>query len=99
MISGRPPIGAVSDLPSTSPPLSMCLFLEMEEEEETFCFADSTRFITDPDFCYQEFARREEDHFQVFRVQVGLIYLLIEVGYYPALTILRFKSESKINKC
>lgn len=52
-------------------------FLEMEEEEETFCFADSTRFITDPDFCYQEFARREEDHFQVFRVQVGLIYLLM----------------------
>uniref|UniRef100_A0A3Q3QN00 Uncharacterized protein n=1 Tax=Monopterus albus TaxID=43700 RepID=A0A3Q3QN00_MONAL len=28
-----------------------------------------SRFITDPDFCYQEFARREEDHFQVFRVQ------------------------------
>ncbi|TNM99176.1 sestrin-3 [Takifugu flavidus] len=39
------------------------------EEEETVCFADPTRFITDPDFCYQEFARREEDHFQVFRVQ------------------------------
>uniref|UniRef100_A0A3Q1BCM2 Uncharacterized protein n=2 Tax=Percomorphaceae TaxID=1489872 RepID=A0A3Q1BCM2_AMPOC len=33
------------------------------------CFADPSRFITDPDFCYQEFARREEDHFQVFRVQ------------------------------
>lgn len=34
------------------------------------CFTDPTRFITDPDLCYQEFARREEDHFQVFRVQV-----------------------------
>lgn len=36
-------------------------------------FADLTRFsrfTTDPDFCYQEFARREDDHFQVFRVQV-----------------------------
>uniref|UniRef100_A0A672H0J8 Si:zfos-80g12.1 n=1 Tax=Salarias fasciatus TaxID=181472 RepID=A0A672H0J8_SALFA len=42
---------------------------DMEEEEEILCFADPSRFITDPDFCYQEFARREEDHFQVFRVQ------------------------------
>lgn len=36
-------------------------------------FADLThfaRFTTDPDFCYQEFARREDDHFQVFRAQV-----------------------------
>uniref|UniRef100_A0A667ZEC3 Sestrin 4 n=1 Tax=Myripristis murdjan TaxID=586833 RepID=A0A667ZEC3_9TELE len=39
------------------------------EEEEMMYFADPSRFITDPDFCYQEFARREEDHFQVFRVQ------------------------------
>lgn len=46
------------------------LFLDMEEEEEMIFFADLTRFITDPDFCYQEFARREDDHFQVFRVQV-----------------------------
>uniref|UniRef100_H3DHD5 Sestrin 4 n=1 Tax=Tetraodon nigroviridis TaxID=99883 RepID=H3DHD5_TETNG len=42
---------------------------EMEEEEETLCLADPTRFTTDPDFCYQEFGRREDDHFQVFRVQ------------------------------
>lgn len=42
----------------------------MEEEEEMIFLADLTRFITDPDFCYQEFARREDDHFQVFRVQV-----------------------------
>ncbi|XP_029917905.1 sestrin-3 [Myripristis murdjan] len=42
---------------------------DMEEEEEMMYFADPSRFITDPDFCYQEFARREEDHFQVFRVQ------------------------------
>uniref|UniRef100_A0A3Q3JP12 Uncharacterized protein n=1 Tax=Monopterus albus TaxID=43700 RepID=A0A3Q3JP12_MONAL len=35
--------------------------------DEMICFADPSRFITDPDFCYQEFARREEDHFQVFR--------------------------------
>lgn len=50
--------------------LSSSLFLDMEEEEEMICFSDPSRFITDPDFCYQEFARREEDHFQVFRVQV-----------------------------
>uniref|UniRef100_A0A8C2FS63 Si:zfos-80g12.1 n=1 Tax=Cyprinus carpio TaxID=7962 RepID=A0A8C2FS63_CYPCA len=31
--------------------------------------ADPSRFVTDPEFGYQEFARREEDHFQVFRVQ------------------------------
>uniref|UniRef100_A0A8C6NHW2 Sestrin 4 n=1 Tax=Nothobranchius furzeri TaxID=105023 RepID=A0A8C6NHW2_NOTFU len=37
--------------------------------EETICFADPSRFVTDPDFCYQEFARRDEDHFQVLRVQ------------------------------
>ncbi|KAF7654118.1 hypothetical protein LDENG_00073750 [Lucifuga dentata] len=42
---------------------------DVEEEEEMVCLADPSRFITDPDFCYQEFARREEDHFQVFRVQ------------------------------
>nr|XP_019941976.1 PREDICTED: sestrin-3-like [Paralichthys olivaceus] len=42
---------------------------DMEEEEEIICFADPSRFITDPNFCYEEFARREEDHFQVFRVQ------------------------------
>lgn len=42
---------------------------DLEEEEEVICFADSSCFITDPDFCYQEFARRDDDHFQVFRVQ------------------------------
>uniref|UniRef100_A0A665XDQ8 Si:zfos-80g12.1 n=1 Tax=Echeneis naucrates TaxID=173247 RepID=A0A665XDQ8_ECHNA len=41
----------------------------MEEEEETICFTDPSCFITDPEFCYEEFAHREEDHFQVFRVQ------------------------------
>uniref|UniRef100_A0A3Q3W454 Uncharacterized protein n=1 Tax=Mola mola TaxID=94237 RepID=A0A3Q3W454_MOLML len=49
---------------------SQALQQTMEEEEEVICFADPTRFITEPDFCYQEFARREEDHFQVFRVQL-----------------------------
>lgn len=56
-----------------SPPLSLLssfLFLDLEDEEEMMCFADPSRFITDPNFCYQEFARKEEDHFQVFRVQV-----------------------------
>ncbi|XP_036380369.1 sestrin-3-like [Megalops cyprinoides] len=42
---------------------------DTEEEEEVACAADPSRFITDPEFGYQEFARREEDHFQVFRVQ------------------------------
>ncbi|XP_034037480.1 sestrin-3 [Thalassophryne amazonica] len=42
---------------------------DTDEEEEMIYFADPVRFITDPDFCYQEFARREEDHFQVFRIQ------------------------------
>uniref|UniRef100_A0A3B3VFQ3 Sestrin 4 n=1 Tax=Poecilia latipinna TaxID=48699 RepID=A0A3B3VFQ3_9TELE len=45
------------------------LFLDVEDEEEMLCFADPSRFITDPDFCYQEFARRDEDHLQVLRVQ------------------------------
>ncbi|MFT7802147.1 sestrin-3-like [Arapaima gigas] len=40
-----------------------------EEEEEVTCDADPSRFVTDPEFSYQEFARREEDHFEVFRVQ------------------------------
>lgn len=56
------------------PLLSSSLFLDMEEEEEMICFSDPSRFITDPDFCYQEFTRREEDHFQVFRVQVRTWY-------------------------
>ncbi|XP_072293640.1 sestrin-3 [Eucyclogobius newberryi] len=42
---------------------------DLEEEEEVICFTDSSRFITDPDFCYQEFARRVEDPYQVLRVQ------------------------------
>ncbi|XP_078810185.1 sestrin-3 isoform X5 [Oryzias latipes] len=42
---------------------------DTEEEEEMICFADPSRFITDPDFCYQEFSRREEDRFQVLRIQ------------------------------
>ncbi|TNN47302.1 Sestrin-3 [Liparis tanakae] len=42
---------------------------DIEEEEEMMCFTDPTHFITDPDLCYQEFARREQEHFQVFRVQ------------------------------
>uniref|UniRef100_A0A8C7X0W4 Sestrin 4 n=1 Tax=Oryzias sinensis TaxID=183150 RepID=A0A8C7X0W4_9TELE len=52
-----------------SSPLSSSLFLDTEEEEEMICFADPSRFITDPDFCYQEFSRREEDRFQVLRIQ------------------------------
>lgn len=69
-----------------SPLLSSCLFLDMEEEEEMICLADPMRFITDPDFCYQEFARREEDHFQVFRVQVRTLctsrWVLLSVYLY-----------------
>lgn len=51
-------------------PVTDSLFLDVEDEEEMLCFADPSRFITDPDFCYQEFARRDEDHLQVLRVQV-----------------------------
>uniref|UniRef100_A0A672NN32 Sestrin-3-like n=1 Tax=Sinocyclocheilus grahami TaxID=75366 RepID=A0A672NN32_SINGR len=36
-------------------------------EDEAMFSADPSRFVTDPEFGYQEFARREEDHFQVFR--------------------------------
>ncbi|XP_061900244.1 sestrin-3 isoform X1 [Entelurus aequoreus] len=42
---------------------------DVEEEEEMIYLADPSRFITDPDFYYQEFTRRDDDHFQVFRVQ------------------------------
>ncbi|XP_016423383.1 sestrin-3-like [Sinocyclocheilus rhinocerous] len=42
---------------------------DVEEEDEAMFSADPSCFVTDPEFCYQEFARREEDHFQVFRVQ------------------------------
>ncbi|XP_054648572.1 sestrin-3 isoform X4 [Dunckerocampus dactyliophorus] len=42
---------------------------DVEEEEEMMCFADPSRFITDPNFYYQDFARRDDDHFQVFRAQ------------------------------
>uniref|UniRef100_W5KLV4 Sestrin 4 n=1 Tax=Astyanax mexicanus TaxID=7994 RepID=W5KLV4_ASTMX len=46
------------------------LHIDAEEEEEEMMFlTDPSRFVTDPDFGYQEFARQEEDHFQVFRVQ------------------------------
>ncbi|XP_051925051.1 sestrin-3 [Hippocampus zosterae] len=42
---------------------------DVEEDDEMMCLADPSRFVTDPDFDYQDFARRDEDHFQVFRVQ------------------------------
>ncbi|XP_061542046.1 sestrin-3 isoform X1 [Phycodurus eques] len=42
---------------------------DVYEGDELIYFADPSRFVTDPDFYYQEFARRDEDHFQVFRVQ------------------------------
>lgn len=54
-------------------------FKDTEEEEEMICLADPSRFITDPDFCYQEFARKEEDHFQVFRVQVS-VFIAVNVS-------------------
>ncbi|MBN3297519.1 SESN3 protein, partial [Amia calva] len=42
---------------------------ELEDEEEVPCCVDPLRYMSDPEFGYQEFDRREEDHFQVFRVQ------------------------------
>ncbi|KAI1902739.1 hypothetical protein AGOR_G00019110 [Albula goreensis] len=45
------------------------LYTDKVEEEELVSAADPARFITDPEFGYQEFTSREEDHFQVFRVQ------------------------------
>ncbi|KAG5853048.1 hypothetical protein ANANG_G00068980 [Anguilla anguilla] len=45
------------------------LYTDVDEEDELVCAADPSRFDSDPAFGYQEFARREEDHFQVFRVQ------------------------------
>uniref|UniRef100_A0A8C2HPL0 Si:zfos-80g12.1 n=1 Tax=Cyprinus carpio TaxID=7962 RepID=A0A8C2HPL0_CYPCA len=47
----------------------MIIHFNVEEEDEAMFSADPSRFVTDPEFGYQEFARREEDHFQVFRVQ------------------------------
>lgn len=47
--------------------------MDEEEEEEMMCSTDPSRFVKDPDFGYQEFARQEEDHFQVLRVQVRRI--------------------------
>nr|XP_023653493.1 sestrin-3-like isoform X1 [Paramormyrops kingsleyae]XP_023653494.1 sestrin-3-like isoform X1 [Paramormyrops kingsleyae] len=43
-------------------------YADAEEEEEVTC-TEPSLFVTDPEFGYQEFARRDEDHFQVFRVQ------------------------------
>lgn len=48
--------------------------MDEDEEEEMMCSTDPSRFVKDPDFGYQEFARQEEDHFQVLRVQVRLCY-------------------------
>lgn len=49
------------------------LDMDEEEEEETMCSTDPSRFVKDPDFGYQEFSRQEEDHFQVLRVQVRTV--------------------------
>ncbi|XP_062380607.1 sestrin-3 [Sardina pilchardus] len=42
---------------------------DVDDEEEMECSADPSRFVTDPDFGYQEFARKDEEHLQVLRVQ------------------------------
>lgn len=34
------------------------------------CDTEPTRFVTDPEFRYQDFAPQEQDHFEIFRVQV-----------------------------
>lgn len=47
--------------------------MDEEEEEEMMCSTDPSHFVKDPDFGYQEFARQEEDHFQVLRVQVRTV--------------------------
>uniref|UniRef100_A0A8C1YVN3 Si:zfos-80g12.1 n=1 Tax=Cyprinus carpio TaxID=7962 RepID=A0A8C1YVN3_CYPCA len=54
---------------SLKPVCRVTMFLNAAEEDEAMFSADPSRFVTDPEFGYQEFARREEDHFQVFRVQ------------------------------
>uniref|UniRef100_A0A3B3Q9W2 Sestrin 4 n=1 Tax=Paramormyrops kingsleyae TaxID=1676925 RepID=A0A3B3Q9W2_9TELE len=48
---------------------SWCLYASDAEEEEEVTCTEPSLFVTDPEFGYQEFARRDEDHFQVFRVQ------------------------------
>lgn len=56
----------------------------MEEEEEMICFADLSHFITDSDYCYQEFARREEEfRVQVRTLQCESISMQIFVCYEP----------------
>ncbi|XP_077466110.1 sestrin-3 [Stigmatopora argus] len=43
---------------------------DIQEDDESIFSAEPSRFVTEPDFSYQEFARRDDDnHFQVFRVQ------------------------------
>ncbi|XP_063046263.1 sestrin-3 isoform X2 [Engraulis encrasicolus] len=48
---------------------SQTLNTDAEDDEEMECWADPSRFVTDPDFGYQEFSRQDEDHLQVLRVQ------------------------------
>uniref|UniRef100_A0A8C9RNR8 Si:zfos-80g12.1 n=1 Tax=Scleropages formosus TaxID=113540 RepID=A0A8C9RNR8_SCLFO len=65
-----PPMTQTSDVAESEQKVS--LFppsLSDEEEEEVTCDADPSQFVTDPEFSYQEFSRREEDHFEVLRVQ------------------------------
>lgn len=38
---------------------------------EAVSTADLSCYLQDPDFAYQDFARRDEDHTQIFRVQVS----------------------------
>ncbi|XP_023649888.1 sestrin-3-like isoform X2 [Paramormyrops kingsleyae] len=40
-----------------------------EEDEEVTCDTEPTRFVTDPEFRYQDFAPQEQDRFEIFRVQ------------------------------
>lgn len=47
-----------------------CLLLLLDFEDDMIITADVSRYIEDPGFGYEDFARRGEEHLPTFRAQV-----------------------------
>lgn len=53
-----------------------CSLLSLDFEDDMIITSDVSRYIEDPGFGYEDFARRGEEHLPTFRAQVGWMPLI-----------------------
>lgn len=57
-----------------------CLHCPLDFEDDMILTADVSRYIEDPGFGYEDFARRGEEHLPTFRAQVHRAFDLEKLG-------------------